>query len=61
MFDEVEQTFAAPVDVLENEDQRLSLGECFEETSPGGECLATIARRIAARPGRISRRARLDR
>src|SRR5438105_11254170 len=43
MFDEIEQTFAAPVDVLENEDQRVSLGMCFEKTPPGGESLATIS------------------
>ena len=39
MIDEVEQAVVRPVQVLEDENQRVLLGERFEETSPRGKRL----------------------
>ena len=39
MVDEVEQAVVCPVEVLEDEDERVLLGERFEEPPPGRERL----------------------
>jgi hypothetical protein len=39
VIDEVEQAVVRPVQVLEDEDQRISLGESLEESAPGCERL----------------------
>src|SRR5512132_3812366 len=44
IVDEVEQALVRPVQVFEHEDERIELGEPFEETPPGGEALRAAIR-----------------
>ena len=47
VVDEVEQVVVGPVQILEDEHQRPTLGERLEEAAPGGESLvAAIAARL---------------
>ena len=48
LVDEVEQAVVGPVEVFEHEHERALLGECLEESPPGGEGLAAA---VAAEPG----------
>ena len=44
VLDEVEQARIGPLEVLEDEDDRGSLGDALEESSPGGEQLVALER-----------------
>ena len=49
VIDEVEQIVVGPVEVVEDQDERVLLGECFEEAPPGSKALgAAIARHVRA-------------
>ena len=45
MFDEGEQAFVGPVEVLQHDDQRLFESQLFDEAQPGGEVLLALGRR----------------
>ena len=49
VLDEVEQAVVRPLDVLEDEDERMLLGQRLEEAPPRGERLLLRAGRTVAR------------
>ena len=50
VLDEVEQRGVRPLEVLEDQDDRIAVGEPFEEQPPGAEQLVAIARTTVLEP-----------
>jgi hypothetical protein len=59
VLDEVQQTGVGPLHVLEHHDDRVALGEAFEEGAPGGEHVLLIAGSTGVEREEV-REARLD-
>ena len=56
MVDEVEQAVVGPVQVLEDEHERVLLGQRLEEPAPGPEGLAAVVARVLRRPAEPDQR-----